>query len=64
MSLTSKSERNEPLCVGSKEGARLMDMSEDSFQRLRLPSFKIGRLTRYRISTIKNYIDQQEEKSK
>lgn len=51
------------LCVGASEGARLLDMSRRTFLRLNLRSFKIGRLTRYRLSTIKAFLDRQEELS-
>jgi len=38
-------------------------MSKSTFQRLGLKSFKIGRLTRYRIETIKEFIARQVERA-
>lgn len=48
------------LAVSAEEAARLLDVSKSSFERIGLKGFKVGRLTRYRVTAIQRYIEQQE----
>lgn len=51
------------LCVSIKEGARILNISVSAFKRLNFKKVKVGHLTRYRINTIKDYLDKQEREA-
>lgn len=49
------------LAVSENDGGQMLGICGRSFRKLGIPSFKVGRLTRYRIADIERYVRKQSE---